>query len=466
MKITSPSKEHSNTTKQSIRVKHYFNSAVKSFSLADCIRSIPSICDGFKPSQRKAVCGTIMRGENAGEIQLERLASIIASKTDYHHGSNSLVSTVIGMANDKMPGMNNMNLFKPEGQFGSRLTKEAGAGRYIFTELSPYFRQLFKKEDDCILTPIVVDGEEIEPHFYIPLLPMVLVNGASGTGTGHACEIYSYHPEELRDAIITLLNAKPNGKSKPLKDGALTPFFRGYHGKVERNQETGQVITTGKLEVVNSTTIKITELPLGIYLDSYKETLNKLEEAEFIKDYDDNSSEDMFCFTVTVPRSTSVMSHDVLLQKFKLIGKGTENFTCWDVTGKLKKFSSAEEIIETFVPWRLEQYERRRQKLIADTTEQIRFLSEQIRFIRYYISNSKLFKDTGKKDLIELLLSKDFVDYDRLLSMQIWSLTKDRIAELEKKLDDAKAYLDTLNADDPVSMYKRELKAFSYKPNL
>lgn len=465
MKITT-SKEHSSSTKQSIRVKHYFNSAVKSFSLADCIRSIPSICDGFKPSQRKAICGTIMRGENAGEIQLERLASIIASKTDYHHGSNSLVSTVIGMANDKMPGMNNMNLFKPEGQFGSRLTKEAGAGRYIFTELSPYFRQLFKKEDDCILTPIVVDGEEIEPHFYIPLLPMALVNGASGTGTGHACEIYSYHPEELRDAILMILNAKPNSKSKPLKDNALTPFFRGYHGSVVRNPETGQVVTTGKLEVVNSTTIKITELPLGVYLDSYKETLNKLEEAEFIRDYDDNSSEDMFCFTVTVPRSTSNLDHETLLQKFKLIGKGTENFTLWNVDGKLKKFSCAEEVIETFVPWRLEQYERRRQKLIADTSEQIRFLSETIRFIKYYLSMTKMFKDTGKKELIELLLRENFVDYERLLSMQIWSLTKDRIADLMKKLDDAKAYLATLNADDPVSMYKRELKAFSYKPNL
>ena len=290
---------HGHTTDKSIRVKPYFATNVKTFSLYDNVRSIPKLTDGFKPSQRKAICGTLSRGENAGELQLERLASLIAAHTDYHHGANSLVSTIVGMANDKMPGMNNMNLFIPEGQFGSRLTKDPGAGRYIFTKLSPNFRQLFKKEDDCILEPIVVDGEEIEPHTYIPLLPISLINGAQGTGTGHACDIYSYHPNQLRDAVLKVLTGKK------LKSGTLTPWFRGYHGTVERNSATGQVVTTGKLEIVNSTKIRITELPLGVYLDTYKETLNKLEEAGLIRHYDDRSTEESFDFICEVPRSTT-----------------------------------------------------------------------------------------------------------------------------------------------------------------
>jgi DNA topoisomerase-2 len=456
-KIRSPQSQHSNSTKRSIRVRDYFNTAVKTFSLYDNVRSIPKITDGLKPSQRKALYGTALRGESAGEIQVERLASMIAAKTDYHHGAASLVGTMVNMACDKMPGMNNMNLFIPSGQFGSRLTKEPGAGRYIFTELSPYFRQLFKKEDDCILKALLSDGEEIEPETYIPLLPMSLVNGASGTGTGHACEIFSYHPEQVRDAVLKALDGKK------LKGGTLTPWFRGYHGTVERNKETGQVTTTGKLEVVNSTTIRITELPLGVYLDSYKDVLNKLEEAEFIRQYDDNSSEDTFSFEVMVPRSTSAMDYETLLKKFKLIGRGTENFTLWNPDGVLQKYESAEAVVEGFVPWRLSQYEVRRQKLIADTTEQIRFQSEVVRFIRFYLANTKVFKDTGKADLITLLLSKDFVDYERLLSMPIWNLTKDKIAELEKKLADLKAYLATLKSDTAGEMYKRELKAFSYK---
>lgn len=455
-KIKTPQAEHSSSTRRSIRVRDYFNTAVKTFSLYDNVRSIPTITDGFKPSQRKALYGTALRGENAGEIQVERLASMIAAKTDYHHGAASLIGTMVGMACDKMPGMNNMNLFVPSGQFGSRLTKEPGAGRYIFTELSPYFRQLFKKEDDCILEPLLSDGEPIEPRTYIPLLPMPLINGASGTGTGHACEIYSYHPEQVRDAVLKCL------EGKKLKGGTLTPWFRGYHGTVERNKETGQVTTTGKLEVVNSTTIRITELPLGVYLDPYKEHLNKLEEDGFITQYDDSSSETSFNFEVKVPRATAVLDHEVLLKKFKLVGRGTENFTLWDPEGVLQKYESAEGVIEGFVPWRLDQYEVRRQKLIADTTESIRLQSEIVRFIRFYLANTKVFKDTGRKELIELLLSKDFVDYERLLSMPIWNLTKDKIAELEKKLVDLKEYLASLKADSAVEMYKRELKAFKY----
>lgn len=455
-RIKSTQARHDHTTRRAIRVRDYFNTNVKTFSLYDNVRSIPKLTDGLKPSQRKAICGTLSRGENAGELQLERLASLIAARTDYHHGANSLVGTIVKMACDKMPGMNNMNLFVPSGQFGSRLTDEPGAGRYIFSHLSPYFRQLFKVEDDCILKPIVVDGEEIEPETYIPLLPMPLVNGASGTGTGHGCEIYSYHPEQLRDAILTLI------AGKKLVDGSLTPWFRGYHGTVERNQATGQVTTTGVLEVVNSTTIRITELPLGVYLDKYKDLLNTLEDAEFIKSWDDNSVEEGFNFTITAPRSTTNLDHATLLQKFKLIGRGTENFTLWNPDGVLQKYESAEAVIRAFVPWRLARYEDRRLKMIEDTTEKIRFQSEIVRFIRFYLAKTKVFKDTGKKELIALLLENDFVDYDKLLAMPIWNLTKDRIAELEKRLEELKAYLASLQADTAGEMYKRELKAFKY----
>ena len=457
MKKTASPTNLGHTTNQSIRVRDYVDTALKTFSLYDNVRSIPRLTDGFKPSQRKSICGALHRGENAAEMQLERLASLIAAHTDYHHGANSLVGTIVGMANDKMPGMNNMNTFMPNGQFGSRLTDEPGAGRYIFTKLSPYFRELFKKEDDCILDPIMVDGEEIEPRTYIPILPMPLLNGAQGTGTGHATNILSYHPTHLRDALMALIDGKK------LKPGKLTPWFRGYHGIVARNSTTGQVSTTGVYEVVNSTSIRITELPLGIYLDKYKETLNALEEAQFIKGYDDRSTEDSFEFIVDCPRSTTALDRETLLKKFKLIGRDTENFTLWNVEGILQKFESAESIIEAFLPWRLERYEDRRNKLMEETSEHIRYQSEVIRFIKFYLANTKVFKDTSKKELIELLLTNKFVDYDRLLSMPIWNLTKDKIAELEKKLIDLKSYLASLKADSAGEMYKRELKAFSYK---
>ncbi len=106
--------------------------------------------------------------------------------------------------------------------------------------------------------------------------------------------------------------------------------------------------------------------------------------------------------------------------------------------------------------------EKRRCAIITDLKEQVRLQSEIIRFIRFYIKNVTTFRDTSKKQLIEILLSNDFIDYDRMLSMAIWSLTKDRIAELEAKLLDLKKQLATVESDTAIEMYKCELKALVF----
>lgn len=438
---------------RSIKAHRFFNSAFKEFSLYDNVRSIPALTDGLKPSQRKVIYGMQLRGENAAEIQVERVAAQIAAATDYHHGTGSLESTIVGMANN-YTGTNNMNLLLPSGQFGSRLTKEAASGRYIFTKFSDNFRKLFKKEDDTILENLLVDGEKIEPRTYVPLLPMSLVNGAQGTGTGHACLIMNYHPEKVRDACLAIL------LGKKLKRDTLIPWYNGFTGDIKRVEETGQVVIRGKLEVVNTTTIKITELPVGVYLDQYKEFLTKLEDAGFIKDFEDRSTEEGFDFTVSAPRSTTVLDHEVLMQKFKLISRDTENFTLWNEHGTLERFDTAEDIAERFVGWRVERYEDRRQKLIGDTKESIRWMNAKLRFILFYLDHVNDFKGKKKDDLIAMLLKNDFPDYDRLLSMAMWSLTKDKIDELKKNIDELKKYLASLEADTAAEMYKRELKEF------
>lgn len=434
-----------------IPMRAFFSTAFKEFSLYDNVRSIPFLTDGLKPSQRKAIYGTLTRGENAGLIQVERLASVVAATTDYHHGTGSLAQTIVGMANN-YAGSNNLNLFVPEGQFGSRLTAESAAHRYIETKLSPWFRALFPKADDAILEHHEVDGDRIEPKTYAPLLPMVLVNGAQGTGTGHACLIMSYNPAQVRDACLAALGGKK------LKHGALLPWFNGFNGNVERNPETGQVIITGKLEVVNSTTIKITELPIGTYLDQYKDRLHKLEDSEFIKDYEDRSTEQGFEFIVTVPRSTTALSEEELYKKFGLISRDTENYTCWNVDGILQRFESAESIIEAFVPWRLEMMEARRQHLIADLKTSIDWATERYRFITFYLKQVTFFRDTDTPQLLARLQQEGFKRIDDLLALPMRSLTKQRIEELKKEVERHKSDLAVVEADTAAAMYARELK--------
>lgn len=434
--------------KNSIQVRHFMNSAFKEFSLSDNIRSIPSITDGLKPSQRKALYGMQLRGETAGEIQVERVAASIAAATDYHHGTTSMESTIVGMANN-YSGTNNINLFVPSGQFGSRLTKVAAASRYIFTKMSDNFRMVFRKEDDSILENIIVDGEKIEPKTYIPLIPMVLVNGSMGTGTGYASFIMNYNPVEITANIQQVIAGKQQKK--------LTPWYRGFNGTIERNHETGQVVIQGVLEVVNTTTIRITEIPVGVYLDTYKAHLIKLEDAGFIKDFEDFSTEESFDFLITCPRSTTALSHDELMQKFKLIARDTENYTLWNEKGIIEYFDSVETIIERFVGWRLEQYEVRRQKLLADTQVDIDWLLERQRFIKFYLSNVELFRDKKKEELVAVLLENDFKEYNRLLQMAIWNLTREKIEELEAETQKKLDYLDYLQNTTADKMYQIEL---------
>lgn len=431
---------------EKIRVKEFINNEFKQFSLYDCIRSIPSICDGLKPSQRKSIYGIQDKGENAPETQVERIAAHCAAVSMYHHGAASLEMTIIGMAQN-YPGSNNMNLLEPLGQFGSRLSPEAASPRYVFTKFSENFRKLFKKEDDIILKYQEEDGIQIEPECYIPILPTILINGSQGVGTGYACKILGYNPDDIKKAVDAIIN---NKKIKP-----LIPWYRGFNGKIYRNEN--QIITEGIIEIINTTIIKVTELPIGTYLDDFKNHLYKLEDKGFIKSFEDLSTEERFEFVLNVPRSTTALDEDTIKQKLKLISKDTENFTLWDTTGKIKEYSNPEDIVIDFVQWRLERYEERRQALIKKNSIELDWLNNKLRFIMYYLKNSKEFSNKNKKDMIEILEKEKFMDIDRLIRIPIYTLTKDEIEALKKEIVDIEIVIKKLKETTNKEMYKKEL---------
>lgn len=429
-----------------MRVKEYFNTEFIQFSKYDNFRSIPNIRDGLKPSQRKAVYGILDRGENAGEIQVERIAAHCAAVSMYHHGAGSLEMTIIGMAQN-YPGTNNMNILEPSGQFGSRLSSEAASPRYVFTKFSENFRKLFKKDDDIILKFQEEDGVRIEPEYYIPIIPTVLINGSQGVGTGYASKILGYNPEDIKNAVIAIMDGK---KIKP-----LIPWFKGFRGKVYRNDT--QTIIEGKMEIVNTTTIKVTELPIGMYLDDFKNHLYNLEDKGFIKSFEDLSTEERFEFILNVPRSTTAIDEEVIKQKLKLISRETENFTLWDTNGKIKEYNSVEEVIQDFVAWRLERYEERRQALLKKNADELEWLNNKLRFILYYLKNSKEFSNKNKKDMISILEKEKFIDIEKLIRIPIYALTKDEIESLKKEIADVEAAVKKLKATTNKEMYKKEL---------
>jgi DNA topoisomerase II len=433
-----------------MKLKTFFDGDFKSFSIYDCQRSIPSLIDGLKTGQRKAIYGMVKRGEGAGEMKVAQAAAYISSVTDYHHGERSMEDALVGLAQD-FAGANNMNFLSPEGQFGSRLTSEAASSRYIFTKLHPNFRKLFLKEDDCILDYLTSDGEQIEPKNFIPLLPTVLINGSSGVGTGYASNILSYRPEDLKTYTLDVLSDKDAKTPQP--------WFRGFKGTVEKEGDN-KVEIRGKLEVVNSNTIRITELPIGTFLDKYKTILNRLEEDGLIKSYKDMSNEDTFNFELKVPRTTTELPVETLMVKFKLITKVTENFTLWNENGNLQKFKNVDELMLHFIMYRLGKYEQRRLRLIAMWKAELAWLEEKIRFIEFYIENSTKISKMKKVELQTLLGTMGFTDIDRLFAIRVYNLTGEEIEKLRADIEALEARIRNMEQSTADELYKNDLKEF------
>ena len=439
-----------------ITIDHLFNNDVRSFSVYANQRSIPHILDGLKPSQRKALYVLIKRSSSIPEtgIKVSQLAAAVAEQSHYHHGEASLEATIVGLAQD-YTGSNNLNYFVPLGQFGNRLSPTASAGRYIYTKPSPVLRKMFMPDDDLILEHLDEDGDIIEPKFYLPILPNILINGSEGMGTGFATKILTYNPNDLKDAVLAILT-KQNVKR-------LIPWFKGFTGKVEALSEK-QYQIFGSFKREGATTIHVTELPVGVYLDQYKEHLNKLIESGFIKDYDSHSTDTKFHFKLTCPRSALQESDDSLMSKLKLVSKVSENLTVWitdNDTNKIKAFKDANELLEYFVSVRLPYYEKRRLALIKQLNHDLEILEEKSKFIEYYLENSIAISKMKKTELYKTLESNGFKNIEVLLSIKIYNLTLEAIVTLNKSIKKTLKEIKSLESTNATKMYIDDLTNFS-----
>ena len=449
------------TTHKHVNIEQFFGSDVREYSVHANVRAIPDLIDGLKPSQRKVIFGTLKKAGTIPEtgIKVSQLAAAIALVSAYHHGEASLESTIVKLAQD-YPGANNLNYLKPIGQFGSRLSDANAATRYIFTDLEASFRKLFKKDDDLILKHLEEDGEQIEPERYLPILPNVLVNGANGMGTGFATNIFPYNPEDLRKYLMDKLKT---GKTSV----KLVPWFRGYTGKVER-LVTGQVQLTGKVEKASSTKLIVTELPIGVQHDAYKEVLLGLQDLELIKDFESESTVNGFRFILDVPRTTGYMSDEELLLKLKLVAKNTENLTVWLPNGKLKAFKTPEALVDAFLEYRLGRYEDRRQARIAELREKLETLNEKVRFIELYLTDGMAgtVSKMKKVELEEFLAGEGFKHVAELLDIKIYNLTQDNIDKLLAEVQLQLQLVDYFEKSTKESLYLKDLQDLDLKEDL
>ena len=424
----------------------FFETEIREYSVGTCIRAIPSGVDGMVPSQRKALYG-MMKLYPTQEVKVSIGSASLMAASCFHHGS--LEGVISNMARD-YPGTNNMPLLEGIGQLGSRLSPDVAAARYVFVKLPSIIKSIFHSSDDPILERMEDDGEVVEPKFYLPILPMILVNGSDGMGMGYASKIFGYSPKQIHDHIIAILDGKE-------PKSPLVPWFRGYTGTVEK--VGSQTVVTGCIEVVDSVTLKITELPIGQYTIKYREVLNALEDSGIIKRYSDNSTGDKTEFVIKTTRETAAKDQEWLLKTFKLVGRDTENFTVWDEKNKIRKFVSADELLQWFVSYRLSRYDDRKNHILSELTKELTEHQETKRFILYYRKHGKDWNDTPMKDIESDLRFSGFVDVNRLLSIRLSRLTLDAITELDKKIIDTTSEKTRIEALSSIDMYKADLKS-------
>lgn len=414
-------------------------------------RAIPSVIDGFKPTQRKIIhiCSDIWKNGSEKPLKVFQLAGKVASDAFYHHGNMSLENAIVTMAQSFK---NNMSLLEEVGQFGSLRSPEPGAARYIGTKLNKNFRLLYKDFD--LLTYKQEEGQEIEPHFFLPIIPTVLINGSSGIAVGFASNILNRNPSDIITACQQVINGK--------KIGDIKPYNRFFHGDYIRDPENPKRwIIRGKVQVANTSTVRVSELPPSMTYEKYEAILDKLVEDKVIVGYDDNCK-DNIDYTIKFTReSLSNLTEEKLIKLLKLEESETENFSTLDESGKLRIFESDSEIIEYFVTFRLGYYIRRKDFLLEKMRSELKVLANRGRFIKY-ILDGKIEVKNKQKDILVYEMAKiglEQIDdsFDYLLKMPIWSLTKDLFDKLKDDYRTKKSDMEALALVEPKNMYLDDL---------
>ena len=417
-------------------------------------RAIPSCIDGLKPTQRKVVyiANKIWKTGNEKPMKLFQLAGRVAAEAFYHHGNTSLESSMVGMA---QKFKNSLPLLEGVGQFGSLRSPAAGAPRYISAKLHPNFRLLYQDFD--LLENKIEEGEKIEPAFFLPIVPTVILNGTSGIAVGFATNILNRNPKDVVDACISTLNNK--------KMKVLAPWIQEFKGTFIRDLENPKTWKIkGQYQIINTTTVKITAIPPNYTYERYEEILNLLQEKGIITSYDDNSSETIeyiLKFRRSVLNSL-VSSEGKLERTLRLNTQETENLTTLDENGKLKIFDKAEDIVKHFVDVRLGWYQTRKDYLIDKTEKQLSLVTNKARFIKDIIDGKLKINNVPKEKIVTYLKTNAYDtvhgSYDYLLSMAIHSLTKERYEKLLLEKEGCIIALKTLKATDPKEMYLGDLK--------
>jgi DNA topoisomerase-2 len=468
------------TNKPSVTYEEFIGEELIHFSKYDCDRSIPNLMDGLKTSLRKILFAAFKKNLTS-EIKVAQFTGYVSEHSCYHHGEASLNGAIVGMAQNFV-GSNNINLLLPSGQFGTRLKggEDSASERYIFTQLNRITRAIFPQTDDSVLDYLNDDGTLVEPRFYAPIIPMILVNGSKGIGTGFSTDIMCYNPLQ----IIGYLKNKLVGTNLLENNDGFVPFYEGFNGTIEKIGP--KFLIKGKYEKVAPDTIRVLELPVGLWTETFKEHLESLIEpgldkegkkiVPLVKDYDDMSKDTTVDFTITLQKGKLAELESVGLEHgcnaleklFKLYTTtSTTNMHLFDAEDKLKKYDNVEEIIDDYFVTRLKLYSVRKAYLIDVLEKELVIIENKARYIQELLDDTIDLRKKKKEEIINMLLTKNYAvinednDFKYLIKMPMDSVSEENVDKLNKEHKDKSDELQRIKDMTEQQMWLKELDNLS-----
>jgi DNA topoisomerase-2 len=446
------------------------------YSIADLARSIPRLVDGLKISQRKAIWAALIRWKRKSltdkdEFKVARFANYVAEQTSYHHGENCMSETIISMAQDFV-GANNLPYFTQDGQFGTRNDggKDAGNPRYIYTKPNWWLPLVFRQEDDSLLELVEDEGEKQEPVALYPIIPLALINGMNGIGTGYSTFIPNHNPQDLIEWIRCYLQ----GRATP----TLIPWYKGFTGTIELKRhgpitevddteddplgpdtvvditDKCSVVISGSFRVENGKTI-VTELPVGRSMHDYKNWLDLLRKSKEILGYTNNSTE--------IPNFVIEGFKNPSLKSLRLVRTiGMSNMVLLDEQNKPKRYPNVDAIMEEYCKRRLEIYEMRRVNILHKLEQKLVAVNKKAELIRAIVDGElKVFGRTMSE--IERDMARLGLDLPSFKGITLTSCTKEKILELHAEIDSLHREYDSVSNKSSADLWLEDLKEFEEK---
>lgn len=413
-------------------------------------RAIPNMIDGLKPVQRFYLYSSIVNSKR--EFKKVSAVSGVVSDYGYNHGESAAAGAGQLMAAD---WSNNICLVEGRGSFGTRLVQSAAAPRYTYTRLHDNFSKYVK---DIELAPVHSDPEHEPPAFYVPVIPLVLANGIKGIATGFATNILPRDPKGLVNACMEYVNTG-NIKSR------IGVKFPHFNGTVEYSEQDDKFFCYGKFEKKSKTVLLITEVPYGFDRESYVDVLDKLEEKGDIVSYDDLCDKNGFMFEVKLKQQTSATwTDDQIIKEFKLVKPLSENIVVIDSDGKLKEYADERQLIIDFCQYRTTVLQKRIDRRLAEQSEHARWLKVKMQFIEAVLDDVIRFKNKTRADVEKQIMSATDAtteDVDRLLKVNIISLTYEMVKELAQQIKETEKAIKYWRTTTPKQQFINDLEEIS-----